>query len=153
MFPSALMSSSFRISSSSPFFNFSPSSVLTASFISSWLIFPSPSRSNYRAGVRKVGELKRVWLNGRKLLRNLNGFFYDYRFTDLHKGWLKLLQPQHVSGLSHHSGSHQFNKVLKVHQATHCREKRGVNWMVLRWEATTTKTSKEMCVFGSSFFQ
>lgn len=57
MFPSALMSSSFRISSSSPFFSFSPSSVLTASFISSWLIFPSPSRSNCRAGVRKAGEL------------------------------------------------------------------------------------------------
>lgn len=48
MFPSAFTSSSLRISSSSPFFNFSPSSVFTASFISSWLIFPSPSRSNYQ---------------------------------------------------------------------------------------------------------
>lgn len=55
MFPSALMSSSFRISSSSPFFSFSPSSVLTASFISSWLIIPSPSRSNCTCRREKSG--------------------------------------------------------------------------------------------------
>ncbi|KAG7240068.1 hypothetical protein INR49_027922 [Caranx melampygus] len=31
--------------------NFSPTIVFTASFISSWLIFPSPSRSNFPSSI------------------------------------------------------------------------------------------------------
>lgn len=84
-----------------------------------------------------------VRLNGRKTVGQP---------TDLHKGWLELLQPQHVSCLSHHSGSHQFNKVLKVHQTTHCDEKTGIYWIQPQCKTHTKETWYIKASYFSSWF-
>ena len=59
MLPSLLRSMSARISSSSPFFSFSPRRVFMPSFSSSSVIFPSPSQSNFN--VRGKWGLRRWW--------------------------------------------------------------------------------------------
>lgn len=60
MFPSLLRSMSARISSSSPFFSFSPRRVFMPSFSSSMVIFPSPSQSNlsYHVQDQQLRELQ-----------------------------------------------------------------------------------------------
>lgn len=59
MLPSLLRSMSARISSSSPFFSFSPRRVFMPSFSSSSVIFPSPSQSNFN--VHHKWGLRRWW--------------------------------------------------------------------------------------------
>ena len=67
MLPSLLRSMSTRISSSSPFFSFSPSSVFMPSFSSSHVIFPSPSQSNCKvSGSGGGGGVQKIQINGIK---------------------------------------------------------------------------------------